>query len=91
MRYTEAGSLDTSFCGSGICTYGAQYGSGYAVAVQPDGKIVCAGELLATGGISVVRLLPNGDPDPSFGSADESHPPGRAVRPGLGEGGSAAG
>lgn len=73
VRYTEAGSLDTSFCGSGICTYGAQYGSGYAVAVQPDGKIVCAGELLATGGISVVRLLPNGDPDPSFGSAGVVH------------------
>ena len=68
VRYTEAGSLDPSFCGSGICTYGTQYGSGYAVAVQPDGKIVCAGELLATGAISVVRLLPNGDPDPSFGS-----------------------
>ncbi len=69
VRYTEAGSLDTSFCGSGICTYtGTQYGTGNAVAVQPDGKIVCTGELLGTGAISVVRLLPNGDLDPSFGS-----------------------
>jgi len=69
VRYTDAGSLDTSFCGTGICTYDqAQYGTGYAVAVQQDGKIVCAGEMLGTGAISVVRLLPNGDPDPSFGS-----------------------
>ena len=68
----ESGSLDTTLCGTGICTFGGtQYGTGYAVAVQPDGKILCAGEI--AGGISLVRLLPSGDPDPDFGSGGVVH------------------
>jgi uncharacterized delta-60 repeat protein len=55
-RYRPNGSLDASFGNGGtIATDFGPYGGGaaYAVALQPDGKIVAAGE---GGGV-------NGDPD----------------------------
>lgn len=71
VRYTSAGALDTSFNGTGFATlHFGEYDDGYALAVQPDGRIVLA----ASGGfvpgvgdvIRVVRYLPTGVLDPSF-------------------------
>lgn len=38
------------------------------IAIQPDGKIVLAGSDQTSNGVIVVRLLPNGAVDPSFGN-----------------------
>src|SRR6266516_3089384 len=48
-RYATDGSLDTSF-GSGGKVVTAFEGTGWAVALQQDGKIVVAGEMLENGG-----------------------------------------
>jgi uncharacterized delta-60 repeat protein len=61
---TLAGNPDPSFGSGGVVTHtpgGDSYPSVDAIVVQPDGKIVAAGnEFLA-------RYLPDGAPDPSFG------------------------
>src|SRR5436305_4944918 len=76
-KFTAAGAIDTQFGVAGIAAthFGApnKYGDGsyYAIAYQPDGKIVAAGR----GTISNVnvddfvidRFLPDGSPDLSFG------------------------
>ena len=68
-----AGSLDPSFNSAGWVT--AQVGTadaGGAGAVQSDGKIVLAGGVIGSGGvqtIALVRDLPNGQLDTSFGPA----------------------
>jgi uncharacterized delta-60 repeat protein len=76
-RYNATGSLDRSFGSDGIVTtrVGAD-SSAYAVAIQPDGKIVSAGttskkEPLASGAhytFVLARYKPNGTLDHSFGS-----------------------
>lgn len=74
-RYQPDGTLDPSF-GSGGKVLDATF-SPWAVTLQPDGKIVAAGEVDGGGGnnaYAVVRYLPNGTPDPSFGGGN-----GRAV------------
>ena len=50
-RYNTNGSLDTSFNGSGKVTTDIAGGSdeAFAVAVQPDGKIVAAGTAVISG------------------------------------------
>ncbi len=69
VRYTASGSLDTSFAGDGVQTIdpnpAGEEGLG-GVAVQPDGKIVAVGS--AGSGFLVVRLLPDGALDETFGS-----------------------
>jgi uncharacterized delta-60 repeat protein len=68
-RYNPDGSLDASFGNGGKKTTvvtGNQEG-GYAVAIQPDGKIVVAGATIANlFCYAIVRYLPNGDLDTSF-------------------------
>src|SRR6266511_1903342 len=71
-RYNADGSLDTSFGTGGKVT--TDFGSGidvaWAVAVQPDGKIVAAGYAFATGHpylIALARYNPDGSLDTSFG------------------------
>ncbi|HEX8249304.1 MAG TPA: delta-60 repeat domain-containing protein, partial [Pyrinomonadaceae bacterium] len=68
-RYNPDGSLDTSFGSGGKKTTiitGDQEG-GYAVAIQPDGKIVVVGATIFNGFcFAAVRYLPNGDLDTSF-------------------------
>jgi len=62
------GDLDPSFGSGGVAKlFEGNEGESYAdaVAVQPDGKIVIAG--YEESNTIVVRLLPNGDLDPSFG------------------------
>jgi uncharacterized delta-60 repeat protein len=60
-----AGDLDPSF-GSGGIVVAQSLGSIRGIAVQPDGKIVVAGE--SDAGFSLARFLPDGSPDQSFGS-----------------------
>lgn len=60
-------ALDYTFGTGGLVTSGSsplpQAAKATRVVVQPDGKI------LAVWGGNLVRLLPNGDPDPSFGDS----------------------
>lgn len=76
VRYNPDGSLDTSFSGDGIATANIVGGPSRqdranALAIQPDGKIVAVGYSTSGDGpppsISLVRYLPNGTLDTSFG------------------------
>ena len=74
-RYQPDGSLDTSFDGDGKVTL-PPIGSGsrdeaYAVALQPDGRIVLAGDGWGADGFphfAVARLNPDGSLDTGFDS-----------------------
>lgn len=72
VRYRRGGSLDPTFGGNGIVRidFGGP-GSASAVAVQANGKIVAAGAALNpttdNEDFSLVRLLPDGSLDRSFG------------------------
>ena len=67
-RYNPNGSLDTSFSGDGkvITDFGGQFVScsANAVALQPDGKIIAAGEY--GGYFAVVRYNQDGTEDATF-------------------------
>jgi uncharacterized delta-60 repeat protein len=66
-RYNSNGSLDSSFGDGGRVTTDFTNGDDVrAVVVQPDGKIVVAGETL--GKFALARYRPDGSLDPSFGS-----------------------
>ena len=67
LRLNANGSLDTSFNPGGTGTSNEVYG----LAVQPDGKILVAGNFTTYNGNAaapdmVLRLLPDGTLDPSF-------------------------
>lgn len=67
-RFNPDGSLDPTFDLDGWVTRPPEPGEsaeGWGVAVQPDGRIVAAGE--AGSGVAVHRFLPGGQPDPTFG------------------------
>ena len=68
--YTHAqpGTLDPTFGSAGIATIdiATVYDYGQAVAVQPDGRIVMAG--YAYSDLVLARFMPDGAPDPSFGT-----------------------
>ena len=64
------GDLDTSFGGDGkVITNFGDSSQASAVAIQPDGKIVVAGEVWVQGvrDIGLVRYLPDGTLDRTFG------------------------
>ena len=74
-RYNPNGTLDTSFGGGtgyvrlddGAATPSTEYG--HDVAIQPDGKIVVAGQMDVTGNptsVMVARLNGDGTPDGTF-------------------------
>jgi uncharacterized delta-60 repeat protein len=71
-RYAPDGSLDAAFGDGGRVT-GPVSGRGYAVAVQPDGAIVVAGEVVVAGSdtdyadLRLVRYMADGTLDASFG------------------------
>jgi|tagenome__1003787_1003787.scaffolds.fasta_scaffold20974692_3 uncharacterized delta-60 repeat protein len=72
FRYTADGKFDRSFGSGGWATSNVgDEASAYALALQPDGKIVVGGEGQCRNNFSLcsvlVRYLPNGAPDPSFG------------------------
>jgi uncharacterized delta-60 repeat protein len=69
LRTDVDGRLDPTFGSSGVVTHYVSNGVGYGVALQPDGRIVTAGSA-TVGGLpqqSLVRFLPDGEVDPSFG------------------------
>ena len=68
VRYHANGSLDTSFGGDGKVTtdFGTSDDRAYAIVVQPDGKIVVAGN--AQGDFALARYNPDGSLDTSFGN-----------------------
>ncbi|MBN2224505.1 MAG: putative Ig domain-containing protein, partial [Deltaproteobacteria bacterium] len=57
--------MDSDF-GTGGKVTNLIYGTAYALAVQPDGKIVVAGYTPTGGDFAVVRLTPGGVLDPTF-------------------------
>jgi uncharacterized delta-60 repeat protein len=63
VRYLRDGTLDGAFGDGGVVTL-VHGGVGRALVLQPDGRIVVAG--YTPYGLTVVRLLPSGDPDRSF-------------------------
>lgn len=71
MRVTSDGRVDTTFAGDGVFDWngnaGWEPGDG-GIVVQPDGKILIAGESRPGGNsrATVVRLLDDGTPDPGF-------------------------
>ena len=73
-RYSNNGSLDPTFDGDGIVTTGFNYdfGEGYAVAIQPDGKIIVVGNTAVPNGafgdydFAVARYHTDGSLDTSF-------------------------
>jgi len=75
QRYNTNGSLDTSFNGNGtvgVGVGGARNDTAHAVAIQPDGKILAAGDSCAPtflGGclVAVMRFEANGSIDAGFG------------------------
>ena len=74
VRLNSNGTLDTSFSGDGkaLITVSPGVDVARAVALQPDGDIVIAGD--ATVGtqrdVAVVRLTPSGEQDRSYGAID---------------------
>ena len=67
-RYTAAGAADPTFGVAGLVTYKVDAGcTAYAVAVQPDGKVVVVGGTDGYAGF-VARFNVDGSPDPSFGT-----------------------
>ena len=70
-RYTPAGVLDPSFAAAGIADLSKTLIGNTSVALQSDGKIVVSGSTSKEqrGVARVVRLLPSGALDASFGDA----------------------
>jgi uncharacterized delta-60 repeat protein len=72
-RYNPDGTLDTGFGNGGRVSNNVN-GRAFAVAIQPDGKIVLAGEFRSdvnndnSNDVTLARLLPDGRLDPSFGA-----------------------
>jgi uncharacterized delta-60 repeat protein len=70
-RYKPDGSLDTGFGAGGkvVSTHFSDaYAIGASVALQPDGKIVVTGGSFSRD-FRLARYLPDGSPDPSFGTS----------------------
>ncbi len=69
-RYLSTGALDTAFSGDGkLTTNLGDFGQALSVAIQPDGKIVVAGNAIEVGGkgnLAVVRYKPRGALDTTF-------------------------
>jgi uncharacterized delta-60 repeat protein len=74
-RYNPNGSLDTTFGSSGMVSIGIPSSLilGLTLAIQPDGKIVAAGEELNVstnqGRFVLMRFEEDGNPDQTFGDA----------------------
>lgn len=73
VRLNPNGSLDTSFDGDGKMTtwFSTEYSSARAVALQPDGRIVVAGNSASANGyflLGLARFMPDGRADATFGT-----------------------
>lgn len=90
-RYNPNGTLDTSFGGNGIVItdiLGHPDEGGQAIAIQPDGKIVIAGQTdnASDGALSdgaLIRYNSNGTLDTMFGAGGIVITPGNLVANGL--------
>ena len=70
LRHKADGTLDTTFGSNGVATpLPGEGGEVHAMGIQPDGRIVVAG--FAAGRFALARLMPDGSPDASFGSAGQ--------------------
>jgi uncharacterized delta-60 repeat protein len=70
VRYNQDGSLDSAFGASGATT--TDFGGddlGRTVALQADGKILVAGSTSVGQNVALVRYLPSGAIDTSFGTS----------------------
>lgn len=79
MVHAQPGAPDPSFGGGdGFSTanfLADAHANPLAVVVQPDNRIVVAGgtwqpNVQGTGSMALIRYMPNGQPDPTFGSGD---------------------
>ncbi len=71
VRYQSDGRLDRTFGSRGVVTIDiGRYDTANAVVVDAEGRIVVAGETSdgSVGRPVLARLLPDGSPDPTFGS-----------------------
>jgi uncharacterized delta-60 repeat protein len=68
-RFTAQGLPDSSFAGGGRVEVPAESYSRVDVAAEPDGRIVTAAFSGKSRTFEVRRFLPDGTPDPSFGTA----------------------
>ena len=73
IRLDRDGQLDATFGTNGrvLTDFAGTSETIFAIAIQPDGKIVAAGTTTRAGtsnDFAVARYLPNGELDPSFGS-----------------------
>lgn len=72
MRLLPDGSPDPQFGNDGLALvdYAGKTDRSHAVLVQPDGRIVVAGETQINNqsDFAILRLLPNGTPDSTFGN-----------------------
>jgi uncharacterized delta-60 repeat protein len=67
----EPGQLDRFFSDDGRQTAFAHGATGYAVAVDRQGRIVVAGYTLGgQADVALARFMPNGEPDTEFGGGD---------------------
>jgi uncharacterized delta-60 repeat protein len=67
-RYEAAGTLDLTFGTAGLVTtdFGGSVDRAFAMALQPDGKLVVVGDSDAN--FALARYNPNGSLDPGFGA-----------------------
>jgi len=73
VRVNRDGSADKTFGTDGLADleFPGKDSRAVAVAVQPDGKIVAAGDDANATKFAVARLLADGKPDPTFGTGGE--------------------
>jgi uncharacterized delta-60 repeat protein len=78
VRVDSNGALDQSFAGGGLLLMASPryLWGGHGIAIQPDGKLLIVGHTveeaengtLSRSAVVLVRLRPDGTPDPDFGS-----------------------
>lgn len=71
LRFTSSGVLDSTFGSGGVATFdtttpASNFQVLYRLAIQSDGKIVGCGT--SNNSILAIRVLPDGTPDPAFGT-----------------------
>ena len=75
VRYDEDGSPDPEFGTKGYVRtdFGGNQDTAFAMALQPDGRIVVAGQcLVGNQNLAVARYMPDGTLDPSFGAGGKA-------------------
>jgi uncharacterized delta-60 repeat protein len=76
-RFTTSGALDPSWGGTGRAQFDfGQNETGYGAVLQPDGKLIVAGDTAAgsTSDVLVARIGTDGTLDPTFGTGGRAHP-----------------